>query len=94
MNQPFKPPIIAEVLADACVSISNLKANPAAVIAAAQERQVAILSRNKPVAYIISPEVWEFLSDIYEDRLDSQLVRERLMAGEVGIPVSLDDLRH
>ena len=49
MNKPFKP-VVEQVLADACVGISMLKANPAAVIAEAQERPVAVLNRNKPVA--------------------------------------------
>lgn len=68
MNAPLKPPVISQILADACVSISNLKANPAAVIAEAQERQVAVLNRNRPVAYVISPEVWEYVSDLIADR--------------------------
>ncbi len=64
MNAPFKPPLIEEILADACVSVSTFKKNPAAVIAECQLRQVAILSRNKPVAYVIAPHVWEYLSDL------------------------------
>lgn len=73
MNAPLTHPIIAEVLADACVSISNLKANPAAVVAEAQERQVAILNRNKPVAYMIAPHVWEYVCDLLAEQ---RLVRE------------------
>lgn len=92
MNAHSKPPVIAEVLANACVSISSFKANPAAVIAEAQSRQVAILSRNKPVAYVISPEVWEYLCGMHEDTLDAEIVRKRLASGEQGIPVTLDEL--
>ncbi|WP_374413395.1 type II toxin-antitoxin system Phd/YefM family antitoxin [Novosphingobium colocasiae] len=92
MNAPLKPPVIAEILADACVSISNLKANPAAVIAEAQIRQVAILNRNRPVAYVISPGVWEHICDLFADH---QLLREAeaaLESDEEGVEVSLDDL--
>jgi antitoxin StbD len=92
MNDLSRPPIVAEVLADACVSISNLKANPAAVVAEVQMRQVAILNRNKPVAYMISPEVWEYLCELHEDAQDAALVRERLASGEKPLRVSLDDL--
>lgn len=92
MNAPLKIPVIEEVLASACVSISNLKANPAAVIAEAQERQVAILNRNKPVAYVISPAVWEYLCDLHEDMQDSKLVAERMTEMDQAIPVTLDDL--
>jgi len=92
MNKPFDPPIIEEVLADACVSISNLKANPAAVIAEAQSRQVAILNRNKPVAYLIAPHVWEYLCDMLADQRAIREAEEELDSGEAeGIEVNLDD---
>jgi antitoxin StbD len=92
MNAPFESGPIQLVLAEQCVSISDLKKNPAAVVAAARDRQVAILSRNKPVAYVISPEVWEYLCDLVEDLKDEELVREELARDEEGIEVSLDDL--
>ena len=91
MNAPLKPPVIAEVLADACVSISNLKANPAAVIAEAQLRQVAVLNRNKPVAYVISPEVWERVCDMLEDARIEREAREELSVGDAAIEVDLAD---
>lgn len=89
MNAPF---VIDKVLADAVVGISELKKNPAAVIRAAQEQQVAILNRNKPVAYVISPEVWEYLCELHEDVQDAELVSERLAQPGKYIEVSLDDL--
>lgn len=96
MNAPFKPdvsaPLIEEILADACVSISTLKKNPAAVIAEAQVRQVAILNRNRPVAYVISPAVWEGLCDLVEDARDAELMRERMEDGEAPVRVDLADL--
>jgi antitoxin StbD len=68
MNKPFEPESIVPILADVGVSITDLKRNPAAVIAAARKQQVAILSRNKPVGYLISPEVWEYVLDVLADR--------------------------
>ena len=88
MNAPFQPPLIEEVLADACVSISTLKKNPAAVIAEANLRQVAILNRNRPVAYVISPKVWEHVLDVLAER---RLVHEAQDAiAEVGDDVVID----
>lgn len=92
MNQPFKPDILQPILANIGVSITDLKRNPAAVIAAAKEEQVAILNRNKPVAYMISPEVWEYLCDLVEDVRDAELVRQRLAEPGEMIEVSIDDL--
>ena len=88
MNAPFKPLLIEEVLADACVSVSTLKKNPATVIAEAQLRQVAILSRNRPVAYLISPKVWEHVLDVFAER---RLVKEAQTAlAEDGDDVVID----
>lgn len=88
MNRPFKPEPIVPILADVGVSISDLKRNPAAVVAAARERQVAVLNRNKPVAYVISPEIWEHILDVFEDR---RLVREAQEAlAEDGENVTID----
>jgi antitoxin StbD len=92
MNAPFKSDPVVPILADACVGISELKKNPAAVVAAARAQQVAILNRNKPVAYVISPEVWEYLCDLVDDMKLADLVEERLAEGDEGVEVSLDDL--
>lgn len=92
MNKPFKPETIVPVLADVGVSISDLKKNPAAVVAEAKLHQVAVLSRNKPVAYVISPEAWEAMLDMIEDREDAELVRERLANPGRRIRVRVEDL--
>ncbi len=92
MNVSFSPDATTPVLADACVSISQLKKNPAAVIAAAREQQVAILSRNKPVAYLISPEIWAYLAGLVEDQILARIAREELDRGEQPIPVTIDEL--
>jgi antitoxin StbD len=90
MNAPFSS--VTPILADACVGISELKKNPAAVVAAAREQQVAILNRNKPVAYVVSPEAWENVLELLEDLEDAEIVRERLANPGELIEVSLDDL--
>lgn len=92
MSKPFKPERLEPPLADFGVSISDLKRNPAAVIAEARKHQVAILNRNKPVAYVISPEVWEFLCELLEDVQDAEIVRERLENPEARIRVKIEDL--
>lgn len=92
MNAPFKSPPVDTILADACVGISELKKNPAAVIAAARERQVAVLNRNKPVAYIIAPHVWEYLCALVDDLKLVDLVKEELERDEEPVPVTIDEL--
>lgn len=93
MNKPFKPTPVLPVMADVSVSISELKANPAAVIAEARKRQVAITSRNRAVAYVVSPEVWDHILDVFDERNFSREFADRLLDPlEDAIPVNLDDL--
>ena len=82
MNMPL--------LAPSGISISDLKRNPSAAIAAAEGAPVAILNRNRPAAYLIPAEAWEAILDRLDDIELAEIVRER--AGEVGIPVDLADL--
>lgn len=88
----FKPEPIVPILADVGVSVSDLKKNPAAVIEAARHKQVAILNRNKAVAYIISPRAWEGLLEMVEDYEDCKIMEERLASAEAPISVKLEDL--
>ena len=44
---------IEPILADAGISISDLKKNPSAAIAAADGLPLAILNRNMPSAYLV-----------------------------------------
>jgi len=82
--------MIKPLLADAGVSITDLKKNPSAVIAAAGGFPVAILNRNTPAAYLVPAAAWEELMDRLEDIELAAIVRQR--ADEVGIPVNIDDL--
>ena len=78
------------LLASVGISISDLKKNPSAAIAAADGFPVAILNRNTPMAYLVPAEAWEILMDRLEDIELAEIVRAR--AGEVGIEVSIDEL--
>jgi antitoxin StbD len=78
------------ILADASISISQLKKNPSAVIEAADGFPVAVLNHNTPTAYLVPAKAWEALMDRLEDIELAEIVRER--EGEIGIPVDIDDL--
>lgn len=82
--------MIHEILADAGVSISDLKKNPSAVIEAAGGFPVAVLNRNTPAAYLVPAKAWEELMDRLEDIELARIVRER--EGEVPIDVDMEDL--
>lgn len=92
MNAPFTPEAIVPILADVGVSTTDLKRNPAAVVAAARTQQVAILNRNRPVAYVVSPEFLEGALDALDELADTALTRQRLAQPDERIEMSIDDL--
>ena len=67
--------MLQTILADASVSISDLKKNPSAVIAAAGGFPVAVLNRNTPEAYLVPAGAWEALMDRLEDIELAEIVR-------------------
>lgn len=78
------------ILADASISISQLKKNPSAAIEAAEGFPVAVLNHNTPTAYLVPAKAWEALMDRLEDIELAEIVRER--EGQEEIEVSIDDL--
>ena len=81
---------IDPILADASISISELKKNPSAAIAAAGGFPVAILNRNTPSAYLVPAAAWEALLDRLDDIELAEIVRQR--SDEEGVEVRLEDL--
>jgi antitoxin StbD len=77
------------ILARASIGISELKVNPTATIEKAQG-PVAVLNRNKPVAYLIPAAIWEAICERLEDAELAKIVKER--AGEKAVSVKLEDL--
>lgn len=82
--------MIHHLLADVGVSISDLKKNPSAVIAAADGFPVAILNRNTPAAYLIPAKAWEAIMDQLEDIELAEIVKAR--QGQKRVRVKLEDL--
>lgn len=82
--------MLTALLADHGVSISDLKKNPSAVIAAAEGSTVAILNRNTPAAYLVPAAAYEALLERLDDLELVRIVRER--EGQEEIEVSIDNL--
>ena len=78
------------LLADVGISISELKKNPSAAIAASDGFALAIMNRNRPAAYLVPAPLWEEILDRLDDIELTKIVRER--ANEKPIPVNLADL--
>jgi antitoxin StbD len=80
------------ILAPSSVGISELKANPSAVLEASEDMPVAILNRNKPVAYLMSAKAWEAICNQLEDMELRRIAEARLKDGQPTIRVRLDEL--
>ena len=80
------------ILAPSSVGISELKANPSAVLEASEDMPVAILNRNKPVAYLMSAKAWEAICNQLEDLELRRIAEARLTDGQPTIRVRLDGL--
>jgi antitoxin StbD len=81
---------IEPILAPAGISISELKKNPTAAIAAAEGFPLAILNRNTPAAYLVPADAWEAILDRLDDIDLARIVKER--ENDPVIRVSLDDI--
>lgn len=81
-----------QVLADCSASISELKKNPTALLNEADGSAIAILNHNKPTAYLVPAETYEWLMDVVDDYELAKVVEERRGDLSKAIEVSLDDL--
>lgn len=80
------------ILASTTVSISELKRNPMAAVAAGEGMPVVILNRNEPTFYCVPAAVYEAMLERIENLELDALAGTRLAAGEAPIKVSLDEL--
>ncbi len=81
-----------QVLADCSASISELKKNPTALLADSDGSPIAILNHNKPTAYLVPAETYEWLMELVDDYELRKLVESRLKDKSKAIEVSFDDL--
>ncbi|WP_016955547.1 type II toxin-antitoxin system Phd/YefM family antitoxin [Catenovulum agarivorans] len=81
-----------QVLADCSASISELKKSPTALLNEAAGSPIAILNHNKPAAYLIPADTYEWMMEMLDDIELTKLVKERLKDKSQAIEVSLDDL--
>ena len=86
-----------QILADCSASISELKKNPTALLNESAKlvdvwQPIAILNHNKPTAYLVQAETYEWLMDKLEDQELAQIVRLRMQQKCEAVEVALDDL--
>jgi antitoxin StbD len=82
----------SRVLADTAVSISELKRNPMASVAAGDGGPVVVLNRHEPAFYCVPAKAYEDLIDQLDDLQLNRLADARLADGAAPVRVSLDEL--
>ncbi|MEE9452919.1 MAG: type II toxin-antitoxin system prevent-host-death family antitoxin [Paracoccaceae bacterium] len=82
--------MIHTIFTQKAASITDLKKNPMGTVEAAEGAAIAILNRNEPVFYCVPAAKYERMMDILEDMELNAIADARV--GEVGIPVTLDEL--
>ncbi|MEQ1814254.1 MAG: type II toxin-antitoxin system Phd/YefM family antitoxin [Candidatus Nitrotoga sp.] len=80
------------ILAETTASVSELKKNPMATVAAGEGFPVAILNRNEPTFYCVPAKAYEALIDKLEDMELNDLADKRLKDGKKLMSVKLDEL--
>ena len=81
---------VNNILADSSASISELKKNPMAIVAAGEGFPVAILNHNQPAFYCVPAEAWEKIFDRLEEIELAAIANERI--GGESVRVNLNDL--
>lgn len=56
-----------QILADQVASITDLKRNPMGVIQESESGIVAILNRNQPAFYCVTPELFSHMKELIKD---------------------------
>jgi antitoxin StbD len=80
------------IVASTTASISELKRNPMATVAAGEGFPVAILNRNEPTFYCVPAKAYEALMDRLEDAELNAIADVRLKDGKRPVKVKLDEL--
>jgi antitoxin StbD len=80
------------VLAETTASVSELKKNPMATVAAGDGFPVAILNRNEPAFYCVPAKAYETLMNRLEDLELNAIADARLKDGNKPVRVKLDEL--
>lgn len=78
------------ILAETTASVSELKKNPMATVAAGEGFPVAILNRNEPAFYCVPAKAYEALLHKLEDMELNAIADSR--KGQRAVKVTLDEL--
>ena len=82
---------IHHILTQQAASITDLKRDPMGIAQASEDGAVAILNRNQPAFYCVTPALFEYFQNLAEDAELGRIAEERLATLDP-VEVSLYDL--
>ena len=80
------------ILASLTTSISEFKSNPRAALRKAGKKPFAVLTNNKPSFYVITPELYESITELLFEVQVAPVIKKRLNRIDKAILVDLSDL--
>ena len=83
---------MSPILSPYSASITELKKNPSQLIEQANGEAVAILNHNRPTAYLIPAETYEWISNLIEDQELRVIIEQRKGEKARAKEISLDAL--
>ena len=84
--------MLTRIHAEYAVSISELKRNPQAIVNKSHGEAIALLNRNKPMAYIVPAETYEAMLELIEDVEIGMVIEARRAEKDRAVEVSVDGL--
>lgn len=80
------------IFADCSASISELKRNPTALLKVSAGAPIAILNHNKPTAYLVPADTYEWIVEKLDDIELFTIVETRRSENTNAVEVNLDEL--
>ncbi|WP_288505350.1 stability protein StbD [uncultured Haemophilus sp.] len=82
---------IHQILTQQAASITDLKRDPMGIAQASEDGAVAILNRNQPAFYCVTPALFEYFQELAEDAELGRIAQERKADGDF-VAVNINDL--
>lgn len=82
---------VYQILTQQAASITDLKRDPMGIAKASEEGAVAILNRNQPAFYCVTPALFKYFQELAEDAELGRIAQERMKDGDF-IAVDINDL--
>ena len=82
---------IHQILTQQAASITDLKRDPMGIAQASEDGAVAILNRNQPAFYCVTPALFTYFQELAEDAELGRIAQERKADGDF-VAVNINDL--